>query len=195
MYPIISLFLYITILLMVINWPAIYYPIKISFILGIWETKCLIPTTDTELTGGRRCTIYGYDPQTHQVLLIEKPHPHALHDHRVVVVPAGWNETLCHPDRGNWKSAGYDQQTHEHWIQLLWTQTQEPPLNSLYNHMYWTDSHMESLKINLRSGLPREIPIPKLSQLLHGIHWNKQPGGTDNFWHIYAGHTLGFRVH
>ena len=39
---------------MVLTWPTIRYPIKITSILGIWTTDCLIPPTDAKLMGRNR---------------------------------------------------------------------------------------------------------------------------------------------
>ena len=47
MFPVLNLLLYIMLLIMVLTWPATRYPIKITFILGIWTTNCLIPPTYT----------------------------------------------------------------------------------------------------------------------------------------------------
>ena len=54
--PILNLLLYIELLIMILTWIAIQYPIKISSILGIWTTNCLIPPTDAEMIGGHRQT-------------------------------------------------------------------------------------------------------------------------------------------
>ena len=62
LFPILHLFFYIKLLIIVLTWPAIQYPIKVSSILGIWTTNCLIPPTDAELMGGNRCTREGYEP-------------------------------------------------------------------------------------------------------------------------------------
>ena len=53
--------MYITLLIIVLTWPAIQYPIKIASILGIWTTNFLIPPTDVELMGGHRRTREGDD--------------------------------------------------------------------------------------------------------------------------------------
>ena len=45
-YTIIQLLLKIKILIMVITWPEIQYPIKVESILDIWKINCLIPPTD-----------------------------------------------------------------------------------------------------------------------------------------------------
>ena len=41
---------------MVLTYPAIQYPIKISSIIGVCTTNGLIPLKDAELMGGHRCT-------------------------------------------------------------------------------------------------------------------------------------------
>ena len=51
-----NLLFYITLLIMVLTWPAIQYPINITSILGIWKTNFLITPTDTELMGVQRRT-------------------------------------------------------------------------------------------------------------------------------------------
>ena len=56
MFPILNSLLYITLLLMVLTWPATQYPINISYILGIWETNFLIPPINAVLMGGCRRT-------------------------------------------------------------------------------------------------------------------------------------------
>ena len=58
---ILNLLLYITILIMVLTWPATYYPIKIKSIIGIWNINRLIPPTDAEIMGGNRRTREGYE--------------------------------------------------------------------------------------------------------------------------------------
>ena len=45
-YTIIQLLLKIKILIMVLTWPEIQYPIKVESILDIWKINCLIPPTD-----------------------------------------------------------------------------------------------------------------------------------------------------
>ena len=50
---------------------------------------------------------------TAQGLPWEKPHPYAIHAKRVMVAPSGKTGKLCHPPRGNWTSAGNDQQYHD----------------------------------------------------------------------------------
>ena len=61
MSPILNLSFYITLLIMVLTWPATQYPINIVSILGIWTTNCLIPPTDAEMMGGNRRTREGDD--------------------------------------------------------------------------------------------------------------------------------------
>ena len=57
--PILNLLKYITLILMVRTCPTTQYPINISSILGIWETKFPIPQIDTELMVGCRFTMKG----------------------------------------------------------------------------------------------------------------------------------------
>ena len=52
--PILNLLLYITLLIMVLTWPVIQYPINIASIIGIWKTNYIILPTDVELMGGYR---------------------------------------------------------------------------------------------------------------------------------------------
>ena len=49
MTPILNLFFYVTLLLMVLTWSTIKYLVKFTYILGIWETNCLILMMDMEL--------------------------------------------------------------------------------------------------------------------------------------------------
>ena len=53
-YPILKLILHIKLLIMVLTWTAIQYPIKVISILGIWTINCLIPPMDKELVGRHR---------------------------------------------------------------------------------------------------------------------------------------------
>ena len=53
--PILNIFLHSRIILMVLTWPAIQYPIKTSSVLGISSTKLLIPLTDAEVMGVSIC--------------------------------------------------------------------------------------------------------------------------------------------
>ena len=50
--PVLDLSFYITLLLMVLTWTAIQYPINIKSNLGIWTTNYLIPPMGAELIGG-----------------------------------------------------------------------------------------------------------------------------------------------
>ena len=59
--PVLKLFLHITLLIMLLTWPATQYPIKVAYILGIWKINCLIPPTDTENMGRHRRTREGHD--------------------------------------------------------------------------------------------------------------------------------------
>ena len=51
---ILNLFLHVILLLMVLTWPSIQYPINITSILGIRETNFIIPPSETEFIGKRR---------------------------------------------------------------------------------------------------------------------------------------------
>ena len=125
----------------------------------------------THLTNIRGTHEGGGWPPTPQCLPKVKPHPHALHYQRVVVAPACWTGRLCHLARGNWTGSGDVQQNHDLCLRLRQTQAQEAQ-HRLYTHTHLTGSHVELLKDSLGSGPLRERPIPKLSQLLHNIHWN-----------------------
>ena len=46
---------------MVLTWPAIQYPIKVAYILGIWKMNCLIPPMDAELMNRHRCAREEHD--------------------------------------------------------------------------------------------------------------------------------------
>ena len=59
--PILSLLLLITLLFMVLTYPAIQYPIKVESILGIWKINCLIPPTDAELMARHGRTSEGHE--------------------------------------------------------------------------------------------------------------------------------------
>ena len=59
--PILRLFLHITLLIVVLTWLAIHYPIKVSYILGVFKINCLIPTTDAELMVRHRRTMEVHD--------------------------------------------------------------------------------------------------------------------------------------
>ena len=52
--PTLKLLLHIKILMMVLTWPAIKYPIKVASILGISKINCLIPPMNYELMGRHR---------------------------------------------------------------------------------------------------------------------------------------------
>ena len=65
---VIILFLYIILLLIVLTWPAIQYPINISSILVILSTKCLIPLKYAEPVGLRQRTKEVDDTQHFRVL-------------------------------------------------------------------------------------------------------------------------------
>ena len=54
--PIFNLLLYITLIIMFLTWPAIQYPIKTKYIIGIWSTNCMIPPTGVELMVVQRLT-------------------------------------------------------------------------------------------------------------------------------------------
>ena len=49
MSPVINVYLYIKLLRMVLTCPSIQYPVKITSILGIWATKCIIMKMDVEM--------------------------------------------------------------------------------------------------------------------------------------------------
>ena len=57
---VLDLLLYITLLVMVLTWPSVQYPINVASIIGIWTINCLIPPTDVELMGGHRRTSEEY---------------------------------------------------------------------------------------------------------------------------------------
>ena len=52
---ILELILLVTLLVIVLTWPEIQYPIKVTSILGIYKINCLIPPTDVELMVIHRC--------------------------------------------------------------------------------------------------------------------------------------------
>ena len=79
MYPILNLFLHITLIFIVLSWPAIHYPIKSTPILGNWAKKCLAPPIYAELMVGRRHTREGDDPPTTHGLTNAKTNTNALH--------------------------------------------------------------------------------------------------------------------
>ena len=61
-YPILKLLFHISLLIMVLAWPVIQYPIKVPSILGIFTINLLIPPKDAELIGRHGRTREGHDP-------------------------------------------------------------------------------------------------------------------------------------
>ena len=60
-HPILNLLFYIILLITVLIWTAIQYPIKIASILGIWTTNSLILPTEAELVDRHRRKREGYE--------------------------------------------------------------------------------------------------------------------------------------
>ena len=55
--PILNLLFHITLLVISLTWPAIQYPIKVAYILGIFTINCLASPMDTERIGIHGLTV------------------------------------------------------------------------------------------------------------------------------------------
>ena len=138
--------------------------------------------------GGTWVTMYQDLPQV-------KSNPHALHAHNMVVASPGRTSTLRHPTGINCEDYNDDQQHHDLRLHLCQVQAWKPPQHFLPNCTHQPTNCMDPLNIILDSCALREIPLPTVSQIYQGIHWNQQSRGPDRFWHLYAVHSLGFGIH
>ena len=112
----------------------------------------------------------------------------------MVVAPYGRNGTLRHPTEGSYKGYCDDQQHHNLRINLCKYQDQEAPWNFLQNWIHRPDNCMDTLKVILDSINTREGMLPTTSQPPHGVPWEKQQIGLEQFWHFYAVNALGLRI-
>ena len=113
----------------------------------------------------------------------------------MLVAPYGRTGTLHNPPGGSCTYSECDQQHHGLRLRLCQAQDQEAPWHFLKNCTHHLTNCMDTPKVSLNSGAPREGPISTTSQPPRDVLWRNQPIGLKHFWHFYGVHALVFIMH